>query len=332
MNRKMKTEQIDVDKLREIYQFMAENKNEVDSIIKLIFNSTLDGQDKKLCNLNDILCSIGVQGLSPGVDEGEKGWRHYTTKELEAMRFGDKQILAEYVKKAGYSESIDDVSEETLAEIGKRLAIVVQLEAYGVLRWHFQSTQDERHHYSMHKDLAYSLLALTKETAAMAIIRMNPETNKVSILHTEVRTTELSVNGESSEDSLKIYDRLASNVGNRNPEDVDLTKIDKIVSMLYQKRKQGLNLSTTLRGQPFIGENNVYDNPNDGAFGDQIDRACGLCFYRSSPKDGGDCDIITDPNPTPHQLFGCEGKFLPKQIDGKEVGHYCKYFADFRIE
>ena len=89
----------------------------------------------------------------------------------------------------------------------------------------------------------------------------------------------------------------------------------------------------TLRGNPFIGEILKFDNPQDIAYGEQIRRLCGLCFYRHGDS-SKDCTIIPhEGEQHPKELFGFEKEeFLPVQLDGKEVGHYCPHFTDFRTE
>lgn len=89
-----------------------------------------------------------------------------------------------------------------------------------------------------------------------------------------------------------------------------------------------------LRGQPFIEKIKKYNNPEDLAYGEQIPRACGLCFYRDRPGNiTRDCEIIVhEGKKTPKELFGFKpDEYLPAKLDGKEVGNYCPYFRDFRI-
>lgn len=90
----------------------------------------------------------------------------------------------------------------------------------------------------------------------------------------------------------------------------------------------------TLKGQQFIGTIKTYDNPEDSAYGQSILRNCGLCFYRYGHDvlaEKNDCDIVVT-SPTPHELFGFKGKYLPEIINGKQVGNYCPHFLDFRAE
>ena len=88
-----------------------------------------------------------------------------------------------------------------------------------------------------------------------------------------------------------------------------------------------------LRGQEFIGVIVRYDNPQDLAFGETIDRLCVNCFFRGGVSNvNRDCYIdLKDKHPKKLFGFGLED-FLPMQIDGKEVGNYCKYFTDWRTE
>jgi hypothetical protein len=88
----------------------------------------------------------------------------------------------------------------------------------------------------------------------------------------------------------------------------------------------------TLRGKPFIGEIVKYTDPKDGAFGDTIERRCGLCLMRESVEGvpGDDCYIVDE---SAHKYFGINPEEkLPKILDGKQVGNYCPYFTDFRAE
>ncbi len=92
----------------------------------------------------------------------------------------------------------------------------------------------------------------------------------------------------------------------------------------------GTKTEEALRGQPFIAKVTVYEQPKS-----KWERKCGLCFYRYGQSDryksNQNCKIVVDP--TPHKLFGFkEGEYLPEQIDGKEVGHYCPHFLPFDAE
>jgi hypothetical protein len=89
-----------------------------------------------------------------------------------------------------------------------------------------------------------------------------------------------------------------------------------------------------LRGQPFIAiaeRTNRYNKK-------PMERVCDLCFYRENEgmeslvlEDGGvDC-LMTSKKA--HRLFGVkEDEYLPRQLDGKEVGNYCPLWLDFRAE
>ena len=85
-----------------------------------------------------------------------------------------------------------------------------------------------------------------------------------------------------------------------------------------------------LRGQPFIGKIQRYDDPLDLAYGDQIERKCEFCKNRPSKlfDPSQDCaDILAKMD------FGFKpNAYLPQQIDGKEVGYYCTHFVDFQAE
>lgn len=87
----------------------------------------------------------------------------------------------------------------------------------------------------------------------------------------------------------------------------------------------------TLRGQPFIEEVQKYEVPRDLCYGDSIVRACGSCFYRAfEGNTDGDCHILGDSAKID---FGFKpNDFLPTQVDGKEVAHYCKHFTNFKAE
>ncbi len=87
----------------------------------------------------------------------------------------------------------------------------------------------------------------------------------------------------------------------------------------------------TLRGQPFIAEIQKYDNPQDLACGQSVERKCDFCFYRAYVgNEDDDCHIVDD---LAKKFFDLpQDKFLPKQLEGKELGNYCKHFVDYRAE
>jgi hypothetical protein len=113
----------------------------------------------------------------------------------------------------------------------------------------------------------------------------------------------------------------------------------------------------TLNGQPFIAKTSSYGfaglTPEGkrapGQRRKRSARECKFCFYRYGVNKGDfypwlqdpsndpfgngkyNCAIVLYPeDQTPHDLFGVErGKFLPEQIDGKEVGNFCPFFEHF---
>ena len=90
-------------------------------------------------------------------------------------------------------------------------------------------------------------------------------------------------------------------------------------------------MADELRGNPFIGEEKKYTNPEDEAYGEEVKRTCDYCFFRNfSENYSGDCSVA---NKTPKKDFKIPlDQVMPKQIDGKEVGHYCRHFADYRCD
>ena len=86
-----------------------------------------------------------------------------------------------------------------------------------------------------------------------------------------------------------------------------------------------------LRGQPFIAKVRIYNNPNDLAYGDQIERVCNLCFYRAyEGNPNGDCQLAENNAKID---FGFQpDQFLPAKLDGKEVGNYCPSWIPFEAE
>lgn len=71
----------------------------------------------------------------------------------------------------------------------------------------------------------------------------------------------------------------------------------------------------SLRGQPFIAKEE-----------DGIPRTCGTCAYGDDDGHYKDECLTSEPS----KLFGEE--VVPKELDGKEVGHYCPLWMDFRGE
>ena len=100
---------------------------------------------------------------------------------------------------------------------------------------------------------------------------------------------------------------------------------------MHQLRAEPDRVEGTLRGKPFIGRIEFYDNVEDVAYGQWIPRECDKCYFRlfDGNRDG-DCHIEGD---TAKLHFGFKPEdFLPPEMDGKKVGNYCPHFADFRGE
>jgi hypothetical protein len=92
-------------------------------------------------------------------------------------------------------------------------------------------------------------------------------------------------------------------------------------------------VSDLLRGQPFIRAVESYIEPEDilerQAYGDSVERKCGLCFYGYGPKEHTEnCSYGTKPKEhKPKKFFGINPKDpLPDTLDGKEVAQYCPFF------
>lgn len=58
---------------------------------------------------------------------------------------------------------------------------------------------------------------------------------------------------------------------------------------------------------------------------------CSMCFYRDGENNPDkDCQMVKNEAKL---FFGfAKDKFLPPQIEGKEVGHYCPYWLTFLAE
>ena len=299
---------------------MAEHKETVDDLIYRILQKTrimLSSEEKVPTNTKGFLCSEGVAGPTPGVYEEGKEWREYKADEIKAMMSGDMGILKQYFT---YGNGFKQ--EELAQKFGLEFAVITQLEKLGVLRQHFISRADGLHHYSVHRGIIETLLKYEINEGTLFI-------QEVDIKNARWRTVKNKPYATPIEDRktrLARYDRLAK-VGLETEQD---SQYFQLIKDLSAERAKGLKMNTRLRGQPFIGENVAFENPEDMAYGDQIERICGLCFFRDG-KSAGDCDILVKP--TPHELFGVDKKdFLPKQIGGKEVGYYCPHFCDFRAE
>jgi len=91
------------------------------------------------------------------------------------------------------------------------------------------------------------------------------------------------------------------------------------------------NKHPPLREQPFIEEIQTYNDPEDLAYGESIERECGSCFYRNYPDNpDGDCHLA---DPKAKVLFGFKPEeFLPEELEGKQVGNYCPYFTNMNAE
>ncbi len=76
----------------------------------------------------------------------------------------------------------------------------------------------------------------------------------------------------------------------------------------------------------------TYDDPEDLAHGEEWQRKCSLCFYRDGhPNPTKDCQIISKKHPK--EIFGFKkNDYLPQEIDGKQLGHYCPYFLPFTAD
>lgn len=85
------------------------------------------------------------------------------------------------------------------------------------------------------------------------------------------------------------------------------------------------HLPIELRSNPIISESfKITTRSNKTS---SMPRACSYCFYRN-PKGG--CSRGDDQ---PKKDFGIPlTEPMPRQIDGVEVGHYCKSWADYDIE
>lgn len=116
----------------------------------------------------------------------------------------------------------------------------------------------------------------------------------------------------------------------------------------------------SLRGHVFVATTYTVEL-SGGTITSPVPRVCGACFYRDSPRDGGDCS-----HPDAKQAFGMGGHwlgrlisgsvrwlgrlfnvrwiwvgrlfsnpwwgFMPRQMEDKEVGHYCPHHLDFDAE
>lgn len=88
---------------------------------------------------------------------------------------------------------------------------------------------------------------------------------------------------------------------------------------------------STLKGNPLIGDVQVYNNVMDGAYGDGIERRCDTCFMsRDRRFNLVDCRIVGDKAKLAFDVPVDD--MMPREIDGLNVAAYCPFYTDYRAE
>lgn len=104
-----------------------------------------------------------------------------------------------------------------------------------------------------------------------------------------------------------------------------------MISNACSKYERTKSWSTKVRGRklPYIGDV-ITLNPTDAAYRQGADnstpRQCGYCMFERDMREG--CFL-----PAAKKFFGIpEGEKLPRQMQGKEIGNYCRYWTHFAAE
>lgn len=205
--------------LQRIYDFMREN----DAVVSSIFAAS------------------DIPGPEPGVClGGQKGiWRPFTDEEIEGLRTGNPEMLSKHIncKYIGNERSEEDrmkdkipgegdyrpMNEEELAQFREKvcpgLAAIAFLYREGLLKEvYFDDEGDSLDHYKR-ADNILGILGFGMDPDVFVFDGFRMYISATSELHHSVS---------------KLYERLADNVENRDPEkDRDLIGLDETISSLW---------------------------------------------------------------------------------------------------